>query len=144
MEIMKLTIALILVAATCFADGPFGNVPGQPVKPLPHYTPINPPRVKHGKSKVSDSVIFNSLKTPAKNGTKFVAGLTCTASKCSLTEKGSKEHDDYSIYVALTMKPKDVTSPLISGSKTFQKQAGRLTCTETVTKPAKSSKSIAS
>jgi hypothetical protein len=114
------------------------------VKPIPHYTPINPPRVKSSASKASDSVIFNSLKTPEKNGKKFVAGLTCTVSKCSLAEKGSKEYDDYSIYIAITTKPKDVTSPLITGSKTFQKQAGRLTCTETVTKAAKSTKPLAS
>ncbi len=141
---MKAIFVLLFVAITCYADGPFGNVPGQPVKPLPHYTPINPPHVRPSKTKVGDSVIFNSLKIPAKNGRKVVGGLTCTTSKCSLTEKGSKEHNDYSIYVALTVNPKDVTSPLITGSKTFQKQAGRLTCTETVTKPAKTTKQIAS
>jgi hypothetical protein len=100
--------------------------------------------VKPSGVKASDSVIFNALKTAAKSGKKFVAGLTCTATKCSLGEKGSKEYDDYSIYVALTTKPKDITSPLVVGSKTFQKQTGRLTCTETITKPVKATKPLAS
>jgi hypothetical protein len=138
-----LMIGLVFVlAAGAYGDGPFGSVPGQPLKPLPHYTPINPPRAKASAAKASDIVIYNSLKTAAKKGKKSVAGLTCTQSPpaCRLAEKGSKEYDDYSIYVAITTKPKDVTSPFVVGSKTFQKQAGRLSCTETVTKAAATKK----
>jgi hypothetical protein len=140
---MKIFV-LLLLATTCLADGPFGSVPGQPIKPIPHYTPINPPRVKPSKTKASDSVIFNALKTPAKNGKKSVAGLNCTSAKCTLAEKGSKEYDDYSIFLAITLKAKDVSSPLVAGSKMYQKQIGRLTCTETVTKTAKTAKTLAS
>jgi hypothetical protein len=148
-KILLLCTALFSLSA--LADGPFGSVPGQPLKPLPHYSPVNPPRAKKSNVKASDVVIFNSLKTVAKNGKKYVAGLTCTQSppKCTLAEKGSKEYDDYSIYLAITTNPKDVSSPLVSGSKMYQKQAGRLTCTETTTKTkptktVKTAKAVAS
>jgi hypothetical protein len=125
--ISTLALCLSLFASPSFATGPLGNVPGQPVEALPAYgPPHNKKSVKKGE--LPDSTIYEALNVVVKNSVKSAGGLSCSKARCTLAAR----HNARTIYIAMKLPEKNITSALIKGSRTFSRSIGRLFCARTI------------